>query len=116
MDPFKAIEQLREHRARPQRETTMDGVIRSIADSARRTHKKLGSMIELWEQLVPAEIASHTAVVGLTRGVLHVHVDSASTAYQLDRLLREGLETQLRDTYRGTLVRVRTKIGPLEDA
>jgi len=105
------IEKLRKLRARPARDLSIAGVIADAASTAARTHKKLGELIELWERLVPADIAAHTSLTGLRGGVLHLIVDSSSTSFELDRLLRCGLTDQLRRQYRGTLVRVKTRIG-----
>lgn len=90
----------------------MHGVVQSTAENARRTHKRLGSIIDLWELLVPAELATRTRIQHMRGGMLHVHVDSSATAYELDRLLREGLEQEIRSRYRGTLARVRVRVAP----
>ena len=108
------IEFLRKIRARPGRDLSVAAVIADTASSAARTHKKLGELIELWERLVPEDIASHTSLASLRGGVLHVIVDSSSTSFELDRLLRCGLTNQLRREYRGTLVRIKTRLGKRE--
>jgi hypothetical protein len=40
-----------------------------------------------------------------------VTVDTSSTAYEIDRCLREGLEQQLRRAYGKTLIRVKVTVG-----
>lgn len=109
--PLSEIERLRELRQKPQRNLSIEGIIRSTAENARKTQKRLGSIINLWEQLVPAELAARTRIQHIRGGTLHVNVDSSSTAYDLDRLLRDGLEGELRSQYRGTLARVRVRIA-----
>ncbi len=64
---------------------------------------------------MPAEIVARTRLTALRGGVARVVVDSASTAYELDRMLRGGLEQQLRRRFRGTLVRIRISIGERHD-
>ena len=105
------IEQLRQYRARPQRDVSIAGLIRSAATQASRTNRHLGQLIELWEQHVPAELAAKTTITALRGGVLHITVESSSVIYELDRLLREGLEQQLRSSYQGNLMRVRLRAG-----
>jgi hypothetical protein len=71
-------------------------------------------LIELWEGLIPPELAARTALTSLRRGVLHVVVDSSSAGFELDRRLRGGLAHELRRQFRGTLVRVKTRVGRLD--
>jgi hypothetical protein len=105
------LELLRQRRGRSGRDVSIAKLIAATADQAARTHKNLGALIELWEQIVPADVAAHTALIGLRAGVLHVRVDSSSMAYDLDRLLRGGLTDTLRRGFRGTLVRVKTRVA-----
>ncbi len=81
------------------------------AAEARRTERGLGSFVDLWEGVVPRELAMRTRVTALRGGVAHVAVDSSSTAWELDRLLREGVQEQLRRAYGRTLMRVRITVG-----
>jgi hypothetical protein len=90
------IERLRALQQRPQRDLSIEGIIRATAETARKTQKRLGSIIDLWEELVPQELAARTRIDHIRGGTLHVSVDSSSTAYELDRLLRESLERDLR--------------------
>lgn len=60
-----------------------------------RPHKQLAVIITAWETLVPPALARRTRLDSLTRGVLKVGVDSSSTLYELDRLLRQSLLSQL---------------------
>ena len=79
--------------------------------TASRTQRRLATIIELWEAVIPSELAAHTSVTGLRGGVLFVRVDSASVAYELDRRLRDGLEQVLRSKFPSTLVRIRVSSG-----
>jgi hypothetical protein len=113
VEPIRTIEELRRHRARPQRETSIAPIVGAWARNATRVQRRLGELIALWEELLPAEVASRTAVTGLRGGTLQVNVDSAAAMYELDRLLRGGLEQSLRERWRGSLMRVRVRLGPL---
>ena len=105
------VEQLRAWRARPEREVVVRPLIESKLADAHRAQKQLGSFVELWEAVLPAELALHTRVTGLRSGVVHVTVDTSATAYELDRCLREGLEQQMRRAFGKTLMRVKITVG-----
>ena len=110
------IERLRKLRSRPGGELSIAGMVNATANDAKRTHKKLGELIELWQELVPPQYACHTSLVGLRGGVLQVAVDSSSIGYEIDRLLRNGLMNELRSRYKGTLIRIKTRIeGKIDD-
>jgi hypothetical protein len=106
------IEQLRRHRVRTGHDLAIETFVRATAENARKTNDRLGSLSELWHELVPPHLARHTAISALRRGVLHVHVDTAAAAFELDRLLRGGLTHDLRKRFRGSLIRVKTRVGP----
>ncbi len=110
-DALKALERLRRLRSRPGPDTSIAELVAATARDATRTRKRLGALIQLWETLVPKELADHTRVSGIRGGVGHVVVDSAATAYELDRHLRGGLEDQIRQQYPATLVRIRVTVG-----
>ena len=105
------IEQLRNWRARPDREVAIGSLIEEKLVEAERVRKRLGSFVELWETVLPDELAAHTRVTAIRGGVVQVTVDSSATAYELDRRLREGLEQQMRRAYGKTFVRVKVKVG-----
>ncbi len=67
--------------------------------------------MDLWENVVPADLSPHTRITALRGGVAHVTVDNSATAYELDRRLREGLEQQMRRAFGKTLVRVKISVG-----
>jgi hypothetical protein len=105
------LEELRRLRGNRSRDISIASTIAATASAAASTHKKLGELIEIWERHVPANIANRTTLLGIRAGVLNVSVDSSSTAFELDRLLRSGLLNELRREYRGTLSRVKWKIA-----
>jgi len=78
-----------------------------------KPYKQLGALVELWQELVPEDLAMHTKLDGLRRGVLRVTVDSSSRLYELDRLLRGGVESELVSRHRGTLLRVQLRVGEM---
>jgi predicted nucleic acid-binding Zn ribbon protein len=76
-----------------------------------RPYKQVGKLVSLWEQLVPAELAAHTKLSGFSRGVLSVTVDSSARLYELDQLLRGGVEKELVKLSKTTLTKVRLRVG-----
>ena len=108
------IEKLRKHRVRGERDQSLSEFLGMTAAETRRKQTKLGRLIELWQELVPAPLVDRTAIAGFHGGVMTVEVDSASTAFHIDRLLRGGLLDELRRRFSATLVKVRTRIGAME--
>lgn len=70
-----------------------------------RPYRQMQTVIDLWTQLLPPELAEHTRLESFRRGVLKVAVDSSSRLYELDRLLRNGLEQQLIQAHHGPALR-----------
>ncbi len=110
-DATARLEQLRRWRSRPDRAVAIEPLIAARLKEAKRLQKTLGSFVELWETVLPDELAERTQVTGLRSGVVQVTVDSSATAYELDRRLREGLEQQMRRAFGKTLVRVKITVG-----
>ncbi len=77
-----------------------------------RPYKQLGALVQLWGELVPGELAEHTRLEAVRRGVLQVVVDSSARLYQLDRELRGGLARKLiRDPRGGGVHRIKLRLG-----
>ena len=53
------IEKLREWRARPEPELSIGPLISERANYAKRAQKRLGSFVDLWEGVMPGELACH---------------------------------------------------------
>ena len=101
-------------RTRFERNVSIAGLVKSIADGAARTQRRLGTMVELWETSVPAPLAALTRIDGLRGGTLLVVATSSAVAFEIDRLLRAGLERTIRIASNGSVVRVKVKVGELE--
>ena len=88
---------------------------RIVKNQIEKPYKQLATVIEAWQKLVPVELEGHTRLEGLSRGVLKVVVDSSPRLYQLDRLLRGGLEQSLITANRGPAFRkIQLRVGELE--
>ena len=67
------------------------GTTVSLAEVAKRViderisprQSRLGSVVELWSELLPEELASHCKLIDVTAGQLKVKVDSPSYASEL---------------------------------
>jgi hypothetical protein len=108
------IQRLQAWRGRRGGESAIADFVSRVAEDTRRAHRRLGNLADLWQQLLPPEIVQCTALTGMRGGVLHVAADSAAVAFQLDRLLRGGIESELRHGYGGTLTRIRIRVEPLD--
>ena len=70
-----------------------------------KPYKQLEQLVEIWTRLVPPELCRYTKLEALNRGVLKVAVDSSARHYELDRLLRQGLQEQIIKMHKGPAFR-----------
>ncbi|NLF33113.1 MAG: DUF721 domain-containing protein [Planctomycetes bacterium] len=69
--------------------------------------KQLGQIAAAWDEVIPAELATHTALESYARGTLTVMVDSAPHRFQLDALLKSGVRQALAERCSGPLNRIK---------
>jgi hypothetical protein len=85
--------------------------LRFLADKFKREvakpHKQMSQVAEAWQQLVPAPLLTQTALGGLTRGTLTIHVANSAIHYELSHLLRAGLERQLQQACKAEVKKVK---------
>ena len=116
MNPMlRQIEKLQGWRGRRAAELSIEPMIARLQDQAGESQRRLGDLITLWSALLPPELVERTVITSVRSGVMRVTVDSAATAFEIDRLLRSGLEGDLRRGFRGTLTRVKTTVGLLDE-
>lgn len=101
---------LRSLRTKPPRDQTITAIVSRTATELSQAQRRMGELVTLWEQLVPADLARQTSLISMSRGVLHVAVDSSSVMFQLDRVLRGGVTDSLRNAYRGSLSRIKLRL------
>jgi hypothetical protein len=87
------------------------GLVASVRQSVSRTDHRLGQLMDLWLELVPEALVGQTRLTAYRGGRLYVSVDGAAARFELDRLLRGGLEAHLRQRFAGTLSGVRLRVG-----
>ena len=113
--PTDPIARLRHFRTHRDPDLSIHDTVSRMASQWAKTHKQLGQVAELWETYVPEPLAGRTRLVSLLRGVLTVEAADASTLYELDRLLRSGLQRTLREGLKtGSLSRVKLRVGSFE--
>lgn len=69
--------------------------------------RQLSRLAVIWDEVVPEAIRDHTALESFSRGVLTVLVDSASHRFQLQTLLRGGLQRAIQANFSGAVNKVR---------
>lgn len=99
------LKRLRTWRNPSELDLTLGFLRQKFKDSVERPYKQLAAVTPVWCRLVPPELLEHTRLEGLSRGTLRVAADSSSRLYELDRLLRCGLEQQIVSTYRSPILR-----------
>ena len=100
------LNQLRHwRRVRPDADLSLGFVQDQFNRQVAKPFKQLAAITKVWQEFVPVELIRHTRLDGLNRGVLHVSVNSSSRLYQLDRLLRGGLQEQIIIAHKGPALR-----------
>ena len=105
-DPIQEhLERLQASRSLPKRDLSLGFLSEQFKRDVVKPFKQLGDLSELWAELVPARLVERSRLVGLSRGVLHVEVDNPAAHYEIDRLLRGGLQKQLIEGHKGPAFR-----------
>jgi len=105
--PLEQLQKLRTLRQRQERDLTLATALAKERETFARSDRKLTQLIELWRDIVPENLKLHATPASYRGGTLHVEVDCAATAFEIDRLLRSGMEQTLRSRFNGTLLRVK---------
>lgn len=69
-----------------------DTVQRFMAEQVSPRQVRFGAVVELWGQLLPAELYRHCEIVDISGGQLKVKVDSPAYKYELQLCSSELLE------------------------
>lgn len=73
--------------------------------------KQLSRLSQIWDEVVPEEIAEHTALESYRRGILKVLVDSAAHRFQLRTMLDGGLRKAIQQRFSGPIDKIRLVPG-----
>lgn len=68
--------------------------------SGLRRHRKQGRVVELWEEILPAELARHSRMVSLLRGVLKAEVEAGPYMFEMQNI-RQALLEQIQQSCPG---------------
>ena len=85
---------------------TMAFIKKQFKQEIERPYTQVQSVVAVWQQFVPTELAAHCRLDSLRRGVLKVAVNSSEHLYELDRLLRDGLAEKITRAHGGELRRI----------
>ena len=96
-------------------ETSISGLVESTKKVAKRNEGRLSTFTEAWDRHVPEQLSRACRFGEMRGGTITVLVESSPAKYELDRLLKSGLEAELRRSYSGPLSRIRTKLSPAPD-
>jgi Dna[CI] antecedent, DciA len=99
------LDGLRARRNRKDPDLSLGFMVGQFKREVQKPYEQLGELAAIWGELVPGELAAHTRLEGLSRGVLRVSVDSSGRLYELDRVLRSGVFDELVTRHRGKAVR-----------
>jgi predicted nucleic acid-binding Zn ribbon protein len=69
--------------------------------------EKFSSVSEVWSQMLPAELAQHCEIVGVSGGQLKVQVDSPSYMYELQLCSSELLDELQRQCPKARLTKIK---------
>jgi len=89
------LERVRDMRRRTPPDLSLQFLKPYFKQQIEKPYRQLAKITGLWIAMVPGHLLEYSRLEGLTRGVLRVGVDSSSHLYELDRLMRGGLEAQL---------------------
>lgn len=111
------LDRLRKDRSLPRRDLSLGFLADQFKRDVAKPYKQLGGLSVLWAELVPAHLIERSRLVGLSRGVLHVEVDNPAAHFEIDRLLRGGLQKRLIEGHKGPAFRkVQVKVVGRSDA
>ncbi len=77
--------------------------------------RQIGKLAEIWQDVVPPELAGHTSLETFRRGVLTVTVDSSSHLFMLRTLLDGGLKREIQSRFSGAINRIKLLPGASAD-
>lgn len=89
--PNRQLENLRNWRANKERDISITTSIIQLQRNLKKSNRQLSQIADVWKLEVPHHIYENTHPISLKRGVLEIAANGSSTAYQLQRLIRNGL-------------------------
>ena len=72
----------------------LGGAARVYLDRRSRQLKKNASVVDIWEEILPAELSSHCKIAGITAGVMVVYAEPGVYMHEI-QLLGDAMVRQL---------------------
>lgn len=110
------FEQLKAWRGPRERDLSLATTIVSIAKFAKKRQRDLGEVIAAWNALCPAKLGTACTVDSLTNGLLSMTASSAAAGYELSRLLRTGLDEEMKRRFPTRIRRIKVTIGEVAES
>ena len=104
------LDRMRPFRERRERDVTIEVTIRSLERELRAEHDAVGDVIDVWNQVAPANVRGLAAIGGVVQGTLTLTVESSGASYELSRALREGLERELLKRLPARVRRIKVRV------
>ena len=104
------LDRMRPFRARRDRDVTIEVTVRSLERELRSEHDAVGDVIDVWNQVAPAEVRGLASISGVVQGTLTLSVESSGASYELSRALRDGLERELLKRLPARVRRVKVRV------
>ena len=82
-----------------------------MAEQISPRQEKFSSIAEVWNLMLPAELAQHCEIVGVSGGQLKVQVDSPSYMYELQLCSSELLEELQQQCPKARLTKIKFVVG-----
>ena len=109
----KHLEKLREYRVFKERDFSLGFMKQKFRVEVEKPYKQISDLVEVWQRMVPEHIEPHTKLESMARGTLRVVVETNSWLYELDKILRSGLQQQIISEFRGKAFRrVQLRVDP----
>tara|TARA_B100001750_G_C15403217_1_gene543721 strand:- start:265 stop:660 length:396 start_codon:yes stop_codon:yes gene_type:complete len=89
--PDRQLKNLRKWRGRKDRDISIASSIIELERNLKKSNRQLSQIADIWKSEVPCHIYENTHPISLQKGVLEIAVNGSSIAYQLQRLIRNGL-------------------------
>ena len=111
------LDSLRKDRSLPKRDLSLGFLEAQFKREVAGPYKQLGDLAALWSELLPDHLVTRSKLVGLSRGTLHIEVDSPAVHYEIDQCLRGGAQRLLVERHRGPAIRkVQVRVGTRQPA
>lgn len=104
------LDSMRPFRARHERDVSMESALQAIERELRNQRDTVGDVIDVWNRVAPPSVRDLASVVGVSAGTLTLAVASSGAAYEIGRVLRDGLERQMVQQMPARVKRIKVRV------